>query len=97
MEWFLPRASGLPQSDHDPGECSHSPAARAQRREEQAREKQDMALIFLTAHGDELTVARAASLYPDGYLVKPVEREKLENTITAALRSREARSRAGMT
>lgn len=64
---------------------------------EQAREKQDMALIFLTAHGDELTVARAASLYPDGYLVKPVEREKLEDTITAALRSREARRRAGMT
>ncbi|MFZ5896958.1 MAG: response regulator [Myxococcota bacterium] len=64
---------------------------------EQTRPGSDSALIFLTAHGDEVTMQRAAKMYPDGYLVKPVKREALETTIESALHSRDARRKRGTT
>jgi CheY-like chemotaxis protein len=42
-------------------------------------------VVFLTAHTDKATVARAQSAKPAGYIVKPFNREKLHETIAAAL------------
>ena len=42
-------------------------------------------VVFLTAHTDKATVARAQAAKPAGYIVKPFNREKLHETIAAAL------------
>jgi CheY-like chemotaxis protein len=42
-------------------------------------------IVFLTAHTDKATVARAQAAKPVGYIVKPFERERLHETIAAAL------------
>ena len=42
-------------------------------------------MVFLTAHTDKAIVARAQAAKPAGYIVKPFNREKLHETIAAAL------------
>jgi CheY-like chemotaxis protein len=42
-------------------------------------------VVFLTAHTDKATVARAQAAKPAGYIVKPFNRDKLHETIAAAL------------
>lgn len=42
-------------------------------------------VVFLTAHTDKAIVARAQAAKPAGYIVKPFNREKLHETIAAAL------------
>ena len=42
-------------------------------------------VVFLTAHTDKATVARAQGISPAGYLVKPFNRERLRDTIHKAL------------
>ena len=42
-------------------------------------------VVFLTSHADKKTVARAKKVKPDGYLVKPFERDDLYTTIEIAL------------
>lgn len=42
-------------------------------------------VVFLTAHTDKATVARAQAAKPSGYIVKPFQRDKLHETIAAAL------------
>lgn len=42
-------------------------------------------IVFLTAHTDKATVARAQSAKPAGYVVKPFNRDKLHETIADAL------------
>lgn len=42
-------------------------------------------IIFLTAHGDRDTIARAAALNPSAYLVKPVNATNLYATIQVAV------------
>ncbi len=43
--------------------------------------------IFITSHSDKKTVAQAASLKPNGYLVKPFEQEDLFTSIEMAIAS----------
>lgn len=42
-------------------------------------------VVFLTAHTDKATVARAQAAKPAGYIVKPFHRDKLHETIASAL------------
>jgi CheY-like chemotaxis protein len=42
-------------------------------------------IVFLTAHTDKATVARAQSAKPAGYLVKPFNPDRLHETIAGAL------------
>lgn len=42
-------------------------------------------VVYLTAHTDKATVARAQSTKPAGYLVKPFSKERLHETVAAAL------------
>jgi CheY-like chemotaxis protein len=42
-------------------------------------------VVFLTAHTDKATVARAQAAQPAGYIVKPFNREKLHAAIAGAL------------
>ena len=48
------------------------------------RERYDIPLIFLTSHADKTTVERAKKVFPDGYLIKPFEKEDLYTTIEIA-------------
>jgi diguanylate cyclase (GGDEF)-like protein len=55
---------------------------------EAAREvglRQDAAIIFLTAHSDEATLARALVVSPAGYLIKPFRARELKVAIDVAL------------
>jgi diguanylate cyclase (GGDEF)-like protein/PAS domain S-box-containing protein len=45
----------------------------------------DIPVIFLTAYSDEETVARAKSLAPYGYIIKPVENRELQIAIDMAI------------
>jgi two-component system cell cycle sensor histidine kinase/response regulator CckA len=49
------------------------------------RERFDVPVIFLTAHTDDATVARAADVGPYGYLVKPVDDRELKITLAMVL------------
>jgi CheY-like chemotaxis protein len=49
------------------------------------REKFGVAVVFLTAHADESTLARARSSGPCGYVVKPVRASELHAAVAAAL------------
>lgn len=48
-------------------------------------ERSQTPVVFLTAHTDKATVARAQGISPAGYLVKPFNRERLLETINKAL------------
>ncbi|WP_394825773.1 diguanylate cyclase domain-containing protein [Pendulispora albinea] len=63
------------------------------------REKFDVPLVYLTAHADDATIARAKKTAPHGYLLKPVKTTELKSAIEVSiyrhemekdLRSREA-------
>ena len=45
----------------------------------------DIPVVFLTAYSDDETVARAKTLTPFGYIIKPVENRELQITIEIAL------------
>ncbi|MFO7658135.1 MAG: response regulator [Bacteroidales bacterium] len=51
---------------------------------EKVQEKHDIPLIFLTSHADKNTVERAKKVHPNGYLIKPYEREDLYTAIEIA-------------
>jgi len=63
---------------------------------EYIRKKYNLPLIFLTSHADKQTVERAKKVNPDGYLIKPYEREDLYTSIEIAF-SNYLRSRVGKT
>lgn len=61
---------------------------------ETARElrlQHDLAVVFLTAYGDDESIARAQELGAEGYIVKPFSTPQLRATLTSALRERERR------
>lgn len=49
------------------------------------RHQQDTAVVFLTAHSDEATLARALDVSPDGYLIKPFRARELKVAVDVAL------------
>jgi two-component system, cell cycle sensor histidine kinase and response regulator CckA len=49
------------------------------------REHRDLPIIFLTAHADQATRARAGAAAPYGYLVKPFDVRTLQTTIEVVL------------
>ena len=49
------------------------------------RAERDVPVVFLTAHSDQGTVARAASAGAAGYVIKPYEDRELALGIAAAL------------
>lgn len=49
------------------------------------REKQDVPVVFLTAYADRETLARAASVGPYGYVLKPFDERELQVTVLMAL------------
>jgi DNA-binding LytR/AlgR family response regulator len=48
------------------------------------KKQYDLPLIFLTSHADNKTVERAKRVHPDGYLIKPFEKEDLFTSIEIA-------------
>ncbi len=42
-------------------------------------------IVYLTAHADELTLARATKTNPFGYLIKPFQPQSLQSTVKVAL------------
>lgn len=51
------------------------------------RESLSMAIVFLTAYGDENTINKLSTLNPNGYLMKPYNKPTLITTITIALKA----------
>ncbi len=51
------------------------------------RARFDLAIIFLTAHNDDATLARASDTAPDGYVQKPVQVDALRLAVEHALSS----------
>jgi two-component system response regulator LytT len=51
---------------------------------ETVRKRHELPLIFLTSHADKNTVERAKKVHPNGYLIKPFEREDLYTSIEIA-------------
>jgi diguanylate cyclase (GGDEF)-like protein/PAS domain S-box-containing protein len=49
------------------------------------RARHDLPVVYLTAHNDEVTRARAAATTPYGFLVKPFDERALQTTIEMAL------------
>jgi len=49
------------------------------------RAERDVPVVFLTAHSDDGTIARAASAGAAGYVIKPYEERELHARIAAAL------------
>ncbi len=49
------------------------------------REDRDVPVVFLTAYADTVTVERARTAHPYGYLVKPILAEELRSTVEVAL------------
>lgn len=56
---------------------------------------QRIPVVFLTAHQDRDTVARAETAEPFGYLNKPCDRQRLHDTIQVALAKSAAAVRPG--
>ncbi len=52
---------------------------------EQLRKTLDVPVIFITAHADDKTLARAKDVGPHGYLLKPIKPAMLKSTIEIAL------------
>ncbi len=57
------------------------------------RERFNTPVIFLTAHADARTLARAKATEPSGYLLKPVKSSELKITIELALHKQASRER----
>lgn len=53
------------------------------------RERWDVPIVYLSAHSDEATIARAKETAPHGYLLKPFNERDLRTTIEVALRKHE--------
>lgn len=51
----------------------------------QIREQFGIPVIYLTAHSDDVTVEKAVSSEPFGYLVKPIDERALKHTLLMAL------------
>jgi DNA-binding LytR/AlgR family response regulator len=51
---------------------------------ETVKNEYDFPFIFLTSHSDPKTVERAKKVHPNGYLIKPYEREDLYTSIEIA-------------
>ncbi|MEW5849963.1 MAG: ATP-binding protein [Myxococcota bacterium] len=51
----------------------------------QIRRQHDVPVVYLTAHGDPATVARAKATEPYGYLLKPFEQQDLQIALEMAL------------
>ncbi len=49
------------------------------------RERFDVSVVYLTAHGDATTIERAQRTDPMGYLLKPFKKPDLQNVVTIAL------------
>ncbi len=49
------------------------------------RDKLDVPVVYLTAHADDATIARAKKTTPHGYLLKPVKSTELKSAIEMAL------------
>ena len=62
---------------------------------EDIREVSDVAIVYLTAHSDRLTVDRAKRTDHDGFILKPFRRDDLQSTIQVAMlrRARRAKKR----
>jgi DNA-binding LytR/AlgR family response regulator len=48
------------------------------------KEEYDLPVIFLTSHADKLTVERAKKIKPEGYLLKPFQKEDLFTSVEIA-------------
>jgi PAS domain S-box-containing protein len=57
------------------------------------RERHDVALVYVTAHADAGTVARAKRTQPSGYLLKPFRESELRGAVEIALYKSEAERR----
>ncbi len=57
------------------------------------RERLDVALVYVTAHADPGTVARAKRTQPSGYLLKPFRESELRGAVEIALYKSEAERR----
>ncbi len=51
------------------------------------RERCNIRVVFVTAHADDATRARAESAQPLGYLLKPFDQEELQHVLEHALES----------
>ena len=49
------------------------------------KDKYDIPIIFITSHSEKATVERAKHVEPEGYIVKPFEKEDLYTSIEIAL------------
>ncbi len=49
------------------------------------RNKYDIPIVFITSYSDKATVERAKQVMPEGYLVKPFEKEDLYTSVEIAL------------
>ncbi|WP_394836017.1 diguanylate cyclase [Pendulispora rubella] len=49
------------------------------------REKFDVPIVYLTAHADDSTIARAKKTTPHGYLLKPVKSTELKSAIEVSI------------
>jgi diguanylate cyclase (GGDEF)-like protein len=58
------------------------------------QERHNAAIVYLTSHSDEATLARAKATSPYGYLVKPFTDRELRTCIEIALRLRDLESEA---
>jgi PAS domain S-box-containing protein len=54
-------------------------------------------VVYLTAHADELTLARATKTDPFGYVVKPFQSQSLQSTIKVALQRHQVEADARLT
>jgi PAS domain S-box-containing protein len=54
-------------------------------------------VVYLTAHADELTLARATKTDPFGYVVKPFQSQSLQSTIKVALQRHQVEESARLT
>jgi diguanylate cyclase (GGDEF)-like protein/PAS domain S-box-containing protein len=57
------------------------------------REQLDIPVVYLTAHSDESTLARAKLTHPYGYLIKPFEERELRAVVEVALYKHEMERR----
>jgi predicted glycosyltransferase/CheY-like chemotaxis protein len=55
------------------------------------KKQHDVAVVFLTAYGDDESIARAQELGAEGYIVKPFSTPQLRATLSSALLERDRR------
>jgi CheY-like chemotaxis protein len=60
---------------------------------EDIRQLVDVAIVYLTAHSDRLTVDRAKRTDHDGFVLKPFRRDDLQSTIQVAMLRRARRAK----